>query len=281
MASPIPDAAAAPAPLPPATAGSAQPDAAALLATRIVELERERDRLLTIIDILQEVSGTLHFVDILQTIARRLGETFGLDRSSIFLADRGGRTVRLVASYEDPSIRNLVVDLARYPEIRRALETGETVFIADATAEQSLQHVKGALTRRKVKSITVVPIKYRGAAIGCIFLRTFKDGEPLSEADVTFTQTVADLTAKSLRNAHRYESLIRRTRGGNGQADAEGVHRADVARVALVAYLQQLLDDFARRDRVAIEQLLPHTSAAELRRLVDVTIAVLAEEAKG
>ena len=257
----------------------APPDAAPLLASRIVELERERDRLITILDILSEISGTLHFVDILQTIARRLGETFGLDRSSIFLADSGGRTVRLVASYEDPSIRNLVVDLARYPEIQRAMESGETVFIADATADLSLQHVKGALTRRKVKSITVVPIKYRGAAIGCIFLRTFKDGEPLSESDIRFTQTVADLTAKALRNAHRYESLIKRTRGV--QADAEGAHRADIQRVALVAYLQKLLEAFARHDRAVIEQLLPDTSTAELQRLVGVTMAVLAEEAKG
>jgi len=259
--------------------GAPPPDAATLLAGRILELERERDRLITIIDVLSEISGTLHFVDILQTIARRLGETFGLDRSSIFLADSGGRTVRLVASYEDPSIRNLVVDLARYPEIQRAMASGETVFIADATADLSLQHVKGALARRKVKSITVVPIKYRGAAIGCIFLRTYKDGEPLSEGDIRFTQTVADLTAKALRNAHRYESLIKRSRGV--AADAEGAHRADIQRVALVAYLQKLLEAFAQSDRAAMEQLLTNTSAAELQRLVGVTMAVLAEEAKG
>lgn len=258
---------------------TAPPDAASLLAGRILELERERDRLITIIDILSEISGTLHFVDILQTIARRLGETFGLDRSSIFLADSGGRTVRLVASYEDPSIRNLVVDLARYPEIQRAMESGETVFIADATADVSLQHVRGALARRKVKSITVVPIKYRGAAIGCIFLRTFKDGEPLSEGDIRFTQTVADLTAKALRNAHRYESLIKRTHGV--EADAEAAQRADIQRVALVAYLQKLLEAFAQHDRAAIEQLLPNTSSDELQRLVGVTMTVLAEEAKG
>jgi two-component system sensor histidine kinase ChiS len=258
---------------------TAPPDAAALLASRIVELERERGRLLTLIDILQEISGTLHFVDILQTIARRLGETFGLDRSSIFLADSGGRTVRLVASYEDPSIRNLVVDLARYPEIQRAMETGEPVFIADATADQTLQHVKAALARRKVRSITVVPIKYRGAAIGCIFLRTFKDGESLSEADITFTQTVADLTAKALRNAHRYEALVKRTKGV--AADAEAAHHADIERVALIAYLQRLLDAFSEHDRAALEQLMPDSSRAELQRLVGVTMAVLAEEAKG
>jgi len=252
------------------------PEAAAALATRVNELERERERLLAVIEILHEISGTLHFVDILQAIARRLGETFGLDRASIVLADRGGRTARLVASYEDPTIRNLVIDLARYPEMRRALETGETVFIADASHDPALAQVKGALERRKVRSITVVPIKYRGAAIGCMFLRTFKDGQTFSDADVRFCQIVAELTAKALRNAHRYEQLVKRTREAS-----EEMRRADLQRLTLLSFLQRLLSAFTAHDTASLEQLLSETSAAELDRLVGVAMAVLAEEAKG
>lgn len=251
-------------------------EAAEALAARVEELEKERERLLAIIEILHEISGTLHFVDILQAIARRMGETFGLDRASIILADSGGRTGRLVASYEDPTIRNLVIDLARYPEIKRAMDTGETVFIADASADQALSQVKGALERRKVKSITVVPIKYRGAAIGCMFLRTFKDGGTFNEGDVRFCQIVAELTAKTLRNAHRYEALVKRTREAS-----DDMRRADLARVALVSFLQRLLASFTARDQSSIEQLLSDSSGAELDRLVGVAMAVLAEEAKG
>src|SRR5919197_6066721 len=76
------------------------------LKARIAELQRERDHLVAVVDILQDISSSLHFVDILQTIARKLGETFGLDRCSIYLGEKGGRQVRLVASYEDPTIRN-------------------------------------------------------------------------------------------------------------------------------------------------------------------------------
>src|SRR5947199_328151 len=83
------------------------------LEARVAELERERKHLLAVIEILKEVSTSLHFIDILQAIARKLGEAFGLDRCSIFLAERGGRSVRLVASYEDPTIRNYVVELER------------------------------------------------------------------------------------------------------------------------------------------------------------------------
>jgi GAF domain-containing protein len=250
-------------------------DAAEVLSARIEELERERDRLLTIIEILQEISGTLHFTDILQAIARRVGDLFGLDRASILLADRGGKTVRLVASYEDPSIRNVVVDLARYPEIRRALDTGETVFIPDAYTEPELVRAKGALARRKAKSITVVPIKHKGAAIGAIFLRTYQGGTQFSEADVHFTQLVADLTARALRNAHRYDALARR-----GEKLGETADHLQRERLVLVAFLQRLLAAFTSRD-VDAPDLLSETSGQELERLVGVALAVLAEEAKG
>ncbi len=251
------------------------PDAAEVLAARIEELERERDRLLTIVEILQEISGTLHFTDILQAIARRLGDAFGLDRASILLADRGGKTARLVASYEDPSIRNVVVDLARYPEIKRALESGETVFIPDASSEPELVRAKGALARRKAKSITVVPIKHKGAAIGAIFLRTYQGGTRFSEADVRFTQLVADLTARALRNAHRYESMARKSEKLGETAD-----HLQRERLVLVAFLHRLLDTFSAKD-VDAADILSETSGKELERLVGVTLAVITEEAKG
>src|SRR5216110_1227956 len=174
------------------------------LEARVAELERERKHLLAVIEILKEVSTSLHFIDILQAIARKLGEAFGLDRCSIFLAERGGKSVRLVASYEDPTIRNYVVGL------KRAMQNGETVFIPDAATDPSLKHVKGEMINRRVKSITVVPITWRGVAIGAIFLRTFRDGPTFSDEDVRFVQVVASLTAQALRNAHRYERLEQR-----------------------------------------------------------------------
>src|SRR5690348_18327262 len=123
------------------------------LAARIAELEHERKHLLAVIEILKEVSGTLHFTDILQSIARKLGEAFGLDRCSVFLAERGGRSVRLVASYEDPTIRNYVVDLESYSELKRAMVSGETVFIHVAATDPSLKGVKGEMINRRVKCI--------------------------------------------------------------------------------------------------------------------------------
>src|SRR6266487_4456273 len=213
------------------------------LAARIAELEHERKHLLAVIEILKEVSGSLHFIDILQAIARKLGEAFGLDRCSIFLGEKGGKSVRLVASYEDPTIRNYVVDLERYPELKRAMQSGETVFIADAASDPSLKHVKGEFISRRVKSITVVPITWRGAPIGAIFLRTFRDGSPFSEAHMRFVQVVASLTAQALSNAHRFERLAQRQR-----ETGETMRRLELERAALVSFLRRLLAAFGERE---------------------------------
>jgi len=247
------------------------------LAARVAELEKERKHLLAIIEILKEVSSSLHFIDILQAIARKLGEAFGLDRCSIFLADRGGKTVRLVASFEDPTIRNHMVDLDRYPELKRAMQAGETVFIPDAPNDPQLKHVKDELVNRRVKSITVVPITWRGVAIGAIFLRTYRDGPTFSDEDVRFVQVVASLTAQALRNAHRYERLERRT----GDASGEPTRRMELERVALMSFLRRLVDAFGQREGAWAEGLLPRASADELDRLVGVAMAVIQEEAKG
>ena len=246
------------------------------LRARVAELQKERDHLIAIVEILQEISASLHFVDILQTIARKLGDAFGLDRCAIFLSGEKDE-VRLVASYEDPTIRNLVVDLNRYPELKRAFESGETVFIPDAANDPMLKSIKSQLDMRNVRSIVVVPIQWQGAVIGAIFLRTERDAEPFSDADVRFCQVVASLTAKALRNAHRFESLLR------SQKDASQTQRrAELQRIALIAFLKRLLDRYTHtEDHVWAETLLPKASDEELGRLVAVAMQVLEEEAKG
>jgi GAF domain-containing protein len=243
------------------------------LQARVHTLESERKHLLAVIEILQEIAGSLNFVDVVQSVARRLGEAFGLDRCSIFLVERGGQTVRLVASYEDPSIRNYEVDLARYPELKESLESGRTVFIPDAASDPSLKGVQGALANRRVKSITVVPITWRGSAIGAILLRTFRDGTSFSDADVEFCQVVATLTAKALRNAHRFERL--RERQGDDPREAGN----DRERTALLGFIRRLLEEFSQREGPWGEGLLGRSSTEEVDRLVGVAMTVIAQEA--
>lgn len=248
-------------------------DDTARLAARVETLEQERKHLLTIIEVLRELIGATHYLDIVQAVTRRLGNAFGLDRCSIFLAERGGGTVHLVASYEDPTIRNHVVDLNRYPELKRALDTGRSVNIPDALLDPELAGAADTLSGRRVKAITVVPITWRGTAIGAIFLRTFRDGAAFTEQDLEFCRVVADLTGRALRLAYRFEKFQAR----HGGPDAV---RGDRERAALVGFLRRLLEAHAEQAGAWPEGLLARASAAELDRLVEVALTVISAEAQ-
>ncbi|MFN8580781.1 MAG: GAF domain-containing protein [Gemmatimonadaceae bacterium] len=260
-----------------AEADGMQRDELARFQARIAELSQERDQLLAVVDILQEISSTLHFSEILQRIARLLGEMFGLDRSSIYLAGGAKEEVRLVATYEDPSLRNLVVDLDRYPELRRAFDSGQTVFIPDASSDPLLERARVALDERSVRSIIIVPIRWRTSVIGAVFLRTERGAVPFTERDIRFCEVIASLTAKALRNAHRFENLQRAT----GERTAQE-RQVELERIALIAFLKRLLQRYATSEsHLWAETLLPRASDEELDRLTSVAMQVIAEEAKG
>ncbi|MEO7985182.1 MAG: GAF domain-containing protein [Gemmatimonadales bacterium] len=242
------------------------------LQARVSTLEQERKHLLAVIEILQDIGGSLHFAEIVRSVTLRLGETFGLDRCSIFLAERGGDSVRLVASYEDPGIRNYAVDLDRYPELRLALQTGQTVFIADAATDPSLGPARWSLAARKVKTITVIPISWRGAAIGAIFLRTFRDGPTFSATDLEFCQVVANLTAKALRNAHRFERLRQR------RGEDETLRRREGEQAALLGFMRQLLARVPAVNPLRDDAPADPADSPEIERLVEVARAVLSQE---
>jgi GAF domain-containing protein len=246
------------------------------LLARIDELEREREHLVAVVDILTEISASQHFVEILQTIAKKLGQTFGLDRCSIYLAGES-EDVRLMATYEDPSLSNLIVDLDRYPELKRAFASGETVFIPDAAAEPMFQGVQMMLALRNVRSIVVVPIRWRGTTIGAIFLRTERGSAPFSDRDVRFCQVIASLTANALRNAHRFEAAVR-----DEQEAQVSSRRGELQRIALIAFIRRLIDRYTNaEDHMWAETLLATHADEELERLVSVAMEVISEEAKG
>lgn len=252
-------------------------DVLTTLRFRVEELTRERDQLLTVVDVMQELTSSLQVTEVLQRIARRLGELFGLDRSSIYLAGEGDHEVRLIATFENPTLTNLVVDLARYPELKHAFDSGQTVLISDASTDPLLESVRNSLDLRGSRSIVVIPMRWRSSVVGAILLRTEHGATPFVARDIKFCEVVASLAAKALRNAHRFERV---QRSSNEQAERH--HRAELERIALVAFLRRLLSRYAHSDdHLWAETLLPRESDAELERLVSVAMQVIAEEAKG
>ena len=78
-------------------------------------------------DIMQEVTASLKPEEIYQILVRRVAQGLNISRCSIVIAGPEEDSGTVVAAFENPMLHNLPVDLKRYPEIRRALTSGDVV----------------------------------------------------------------------------------------------------------------------------------------------------------
>src|SRR5919197_4493384 len=87
------------------------------------------------VDILHEVTDSLKPDEIYHILARRVARTLNISKCSRVLAKPGDQQGVVVAAYENPMLRNLQIELAKYPEIRKAVTTGRMVLVEDGATD--------------------------------------------------------------------------------------------------------------------------------------------------
>src|SRR5256712_1532777 len=88
-----------------------------------------------IVDILHEVTDSLKPDEIYHILVRRVARVLQISKCSMVLAKAGDQVGVVVAAYENPMLRNLQIELARYPEIQRALASGRAVLVEDVASD--------------------------------------------------------------------------------------------------------------------------------------------------
>lgn len=165
-------------------------------------------------DIFQEVSASLRAEEILQTLVRRVGEALGLAHCSFVLAAPGEREGRVVAIFENPSLRDLRIDLEHYPELQEALRTERPVVIENIKEHPLFTRIRQRWAAQsldiKVKSAVALPVFVQGAPGGIFFLRTREGDAELRPRDVELANTIAQAAARVLENEERRAAIFRR-----------------------------------------------------------------------
>ena len=92
-------------------------------------LWQSKKELELILEITRSVSSSLDINEVLRTMVNRVGLHIDADRCSIILVDQKKDHGYVVASHDVPDVNQLQIELIKYPEIRKALETRETVII--------------------------------------------------------------------------------------------------------------------------------------------------------
>jgi two-component system cell cycle response regulator len=164
------------------------------------------------LDILHEITDSLKPDEIYHILARRVARVLGLSKCSMVLAQAGDRMGLVVAAYENPMLRNFQIELRKYPEIRRALESGRPVLVkdvkTDALYEEARREWELEGVEVQTRSAIAIPFSLRKQQRGVFFLRTTHEDQPLEEEDVAFAGTVIGAAVNAIDRAYDLESAI-------------------------------------------------------------------------
>lgn len=164
------------------------------------------------VDILQEVTASLKPEEIYHILVRRVARGLKISKCSLVFANPGEESAVVVASYENPMLRDLPIELRRYPEIRRALDARQTVLVTDVATDPLYAEARESWETGGVavptRSAIAIPFVMRDQRAGVFFLRTTAEDTPLNQSDLTFAEQVIRAAVQALEKAYDLESAV-------------------------------------------------------------------------
>jgi two-component system NtrC family sensor kinase len=168
----------------------------------------ERTELLALLDILDTVTSSLDSRAIARSIVTRLAEVIPAVRCSLLVVDRSMKRCRVVASHDEPDLEIIEIDLQKYPEIRKALETRSAVVVKDVATDPLMAQVRGLLKHLEFHSILVVPLVFADDVLGSLCLKAARSNQEFTMGEVNFCTAVAKASANAFKNALLHDQVI-------------------------------------------------------------------------
>jgi PAS domain S-box-containing protein len=169
-------------------------------------LARKEKDASVVLELTQALASNLDFRGILFTVVQRIAEVAGIDRVSIVLVREQENVGYVVAASDDEQLRDLPIDLTKYPEIQQVLSSGEPLVVEDAATHPLMEIVRTGQGNVTFASLSILPILYEGKPMGVLFLRSRRTGA-FAEREIALCQTIASAMAIALRNARVLQTL--------------------------------------------------------------------------
>lgn len=181
----------------------------ARLEERVVdarESQKQSQELRALLEITDGVTGTLDVRRVMHLIVDRVGRQVNADRCSILLVEEKQGGCFVLAASDNPEADMLEIDLANYPEIRKALMTREPVVIEDVENDPLVAPVREMLIERGYRSLMVLPLVFGKEVLGTLFLRATR-GRPFTASEIRFCKVAAGASANALKNSLLYRDV--------------------------------------------------------------------------
>jgi diguanylate cyclase (GGDEF)-like protein len=188
---------------------------------------------------------------VLEAVTRGITDLLG-ERGSCILLD--GQP-RVALALHQPGLRDLPIDLDRYPEVRAAAERHEVVVVEDAQRDAQLAPVRDLLPAG-LRGVVAVPLVARDRCLGVVLVQSTRARRPDETARAT-AALLARLAALLL--SRNPEDALPRPLPETGATEAAEAPALDRSRILVVeddaetafALAETLRDEGYRVDRAA------------------------------
>jgi phosphotransferase system enzyme I (PtsP) len=198
--------------------------------------------LVTLRQIVQEVSTASHLEDVLDIIVRRVNAALSIDACAVYLIDAESNQYVLMAAegFHQTSIGEVRIDRQEgLPGL--VAERRELMTIADA-ANHPRYEPSTATGEERYQSFLGVPLIHYHHVLGVLVAWKRMPGQ-FDNNEVTFFLTIAAQLAKAIHQAEEVDEVARMLSGEkHGEAFTQGMQMADGLAIGTVALLDPLAE---------------------------------------
>jgi two-component system NtrC family sensor kinase len=182
------------------------------LTQEVQRKERENLTLSSVVEISQQMSSTLEPDAVFKLLLAKVSEIISVQRLSLIrVSPHDPHEGMVIVTLENPRQRPFRVDLAKYPEILRAIHSRERVVVSNVQSDPLMGKVKETLAGSPPTSILVFPIIQRGEVIGTLFLKTARARSRFQAWELDFCQVIANTAGQAIFTARALQQEKQRT----------------------------------------------------------------------
>lgn len=160
-----------------------------------------------ILAITTAVSSSLEISEVFAIIVNKVAEAMGAIDCSIVLLEKDGAGGTVLESFKKLPTENLKLDIEKYPEIIKVLETRKPLALTDISNHPLMLDVQNSVKELSDISALIIPIVFDDPGLGTIFLRVKRAGKEFSDTEINLCRLVAEASFYSLKNANIFETM--------------------------------------------------------------------------
>ncbi|HET8759673.1 MAG TPA: sensor domain-containing diguanylate cyclase [Nitrospiria bacterium] len=161
-----------------------------------------------LLDISKSLPTTQSRQEVLYLLVKAIAGAVDVTRCSVILVDEESSKASVLATFEDSALREIPIDLHKYPEIQEAVATASMVLVEDVERDARMQEVAPLFRHLQIASILVIPIMFYERVLGTLFLRTSRPHSAFTREEILFCETASYMAANFLLGMTQYQFAV-------------------------------------------------------------------------